>query len=40
MDIENQKYKYVQTALSFYEKQKIKEIFDRYNTRLTTIDYK
>jgi hypothetical protein len=41
MDIENQKYKaYVQTALLFYEKQKIKEIFDTYNTRLSTIDYK
>ena len=41
MEIENQKYKvYVQTALLYYEKQKIKEIFDTYNTRLTTIDYK
>ncbi len=41
MEIENQKYKvYVQTALLYYEKQKIKEIFETYNTRLTTIDYK
>ena len=41
MEIENQKYKvYVQTALLYYEKQKIKEIFETYNTRLTTINYK
>ena len=41
MEIENQKYKvYVQTALLYYEKQKIKEIFDTYSERLTTIDYK
>jgi hypothetical protein len=39
MEFETQKYKlYVSTALLYHEKQKIEEIFNTYNTRLTTIN--
>ena len=37
--MDSQKYKlYVNIALLYFEKQKIEEIFNSYNTRLTTIN--
>jgi hypothetical protein len=41
MDFDNQLYKlYVTSALLFYEKQRIQEIFDTYSTRLSIINDK
>ena len=37
--MDSQKYKlYVNIALLYFEKQKIEEIFNSYNTRLSTIN--
>ena len=37
--MDSQKYKlYVNIALLYFEKQKIEEVFNCYNTRLTTIN--
>ena len=39
MDINTQKYKlYITSALLYYEKQKIEELFNTYSTRLNTIN--